>query len=204
MRFFSSRKIFFSLINSFFFSIWTAKTSLRSVLTTIQISKKKELIAEKKKFLSEKKLRMRALPFQCNAFPATKKIYSLHVDFTVHTAVYCEHLSYSLSCMLDKIVKGIDPFKHKSIPSEKAIYLKWIFKAGRKWLRNDWRGFRLHQNMNDMHILYDKFYEQCNCQNEEDFIKIKANKSKKLSHKLMGKGYLSVTHWLMICQKASY
>ena len=76
MRFFSSRKIFFSLINSFFFSIWTAKTSLRSVLTTIQISKKKELIAEKKKFLSEKKLRMRALPFQCNAFPATKKIYS--------------------------------------------------------------------------------------------------------------------------------
>ena len=76
MLFFSSRKIFFSLINSFFFSIWTAKTSLRSVLTTIQISKKKELIAEKKKFLSEKKLRMRALPFQCNAFPATKKIYS--------------------------------------------------------------------------------------------------------------------------------
>ena len=42
----------------------------------IQISNKKELIAEKKKFLSEKKLRMRALPFQCNAFPATKKIYS--------------------------------------------------------------------------------------------------------------------------------
>ena len=80
MLFFSSRKIFFSLINSFFFSIWTAKTSLRSVLTTIQISKKKELIAEKKKFLSEKKLRMRALPFQCNAFPATKKIYSWDLE----------------------------------------------------------------------------------------------------------------------------
>ena len=88
MLFFSSRKIFFSLINSFFFSIWTAKTSLRSVLTTIQISKKKELIAEKKKFLSEKKLRMRALPFQCNAFPATKKIYFM---FTM-TIWLCEDL----------------------------------------------------------------------------------------------------------------
>ena len=74
--FFSLREFLFSLIKLFFFSIWTVKTSLRSVLTTIQISKKKELIAEKKKFLSEKKLRMRALPFQCNAFPATKKIYS--------------------------------------------------------------------------------------------------------------------------------
>ena len=72
MLFFSSRKVFFSLINSFFFSIWTAKT--------IQISKKKELIAEKKKFLSEKKLRIRAFPFQCNAFQATKKIYSLNVE----------------------------------------------------------------------------------------------------------------------------
>ena len=83
MLLFSLEKIFFSLINSFFFSIWTAENSLHSVLTTIQISKKKELIAEKKKFLSEKKLRMRALPFQCNAFPATKKIYSLLSPYTV-------------------------------------------------------------------------------------------------------------------------
>ena len=44
-----------------------------SVLTTIQISKKKELIAEKKMFLSEKKLCIRAFPFQYNAFPTTIK-----------------------------------------------------------------------------------------------------------------------------------
>ena len=66
MLFFSSRKIFFSLI---------------------QISKKKELIAEKKNFLSEKKLRMRALPFQCDAFPATKKIY-------YKSAIFAHHKTY--------------------------------------------------------------------------------------------------------------
>ena len=98
MLFFSSRKIFFSLINSFFFSIWTAKTSLRSVLTTIQISKKKELIAEKKKFLSEKKLRMRALPFQCNAFPATKKIYSTFYQFSESLQYIVEHIKNLEGC----------------------------------------------------------------------------------------------------------
>ena len=53
-------------------------------------------------------------------------------------------------------------------------------------------GFPLDRNMNDMRILYDKLYEQYNCQNEEDFIKISATKRKGLSHKPMGKGYLSV------------
>ena len=79
LLFFEKNYLF--LVQFFLFSIWTAKTSLRLVLTTIQISKKKELIAEKKKFLSEKKLRMQALPFQCNAFPATKKIYALQIHF---------------------------------------------------------------------------------------------------------------------------
>ena len=74
--FFSLREFLFSLIKLFFFSIWTVKTSLRSVLTTIQISKKKNLIAENKNSLSEKKLRLRALFFQSNVFPATRNIYS--------------------------------------------------------------------------------------------------------------------------------
>ena len=74
--FFSLRLFLFSLIKLFFFSIWTVKTSLHSVLTTIQISKKKNLIAENKISLSEKKLRLRALFFQSNVFPATRNIYS--------------------------------------------------------------------------------------------------------------------------------
>ena len=73
--FFSLREYFFSLIKFFLFSIWTVKTSLRLVLTTIQISKKKNLIEEKKNSLSEKKLRLRALFFQSNVFPATRNIY---------------------------------------------------------------------------------------------------------------------------------
>ena len=47
-------------------------------------------------------------------------------------STYGEHFDYSLSCMFDKIVKGIDPFKHKSVPSDKAIYLKSMLKAGRR------------------------------------------------------------------------
>ena len=78
--FFSLREFLFSLIKLFFFSIWTVKTSLRSVLTTIQISKKKNLIAENKNSLSEKKLRLRALFFQSNVFPATRNIYSLALN----------------------------------------------------------------------------------------------------------------------------
>ena len=70
-------KNFLFLDQFFLFFDLDCQNLTASVLTTIQISKKKELIAEKKKFLSEKKLRMRALPFQCNAFPATKKIYSV-------------------------------------------------------------------------------------------------------------------------------
>ena len=66
--FFSLREFLFSLIKLFFFSIWTVKTSLHSVLTTIQISKKKNLIVENKNSLSEKKLRLRALFFQSNGF----------------------------------------------------------------------------------------------------------------------------------------
>ena len=77
--FFSLREFLFSLIKLFFFSIWTVKTSLRSVLTTIQISKKKNLIAENKNSLSEKKLRLRALFFQSNVFPATRNIYSYYL-----------------------------------------------------------------------------------------------------------------------------
>ena len=76
--FFSLREFLFSLIKLFFFSIWTVKTSLRSVLTTIQISKKKNLIAENKNSLSEKKLRLRALFFQSNVFLATRNIYRIY------------------------------------------------------------------------------------------------------------------------------
>ena len=74
--FFSLREFLFSLIKLFFFSIWTVKTLLRAVLTTIQISKKKNLIAEKKKSRSEKKLCLQALLFQRNIFQATRNIYS--------------------------------------------------------------------------------------------------------------------------------
>ena len=127
MRFFSSRKIFFSLINSFFFSIWTAKTSLRSVLTTIQISKKKELIAEKKKFLSEKKLRMRALPFQCNAFPATKKIYSSNNCAVWKTKVFRQQLRcwygiYLPACRQICI--------QEENTNEGEFFPKWIYENG--------------------------------------------------------------------------
>ena len=80
--FFSLREFLFSLIKLFFFSIWTVKTLLHSVLTTIQISKKKNLIAENKNSLSEKKLRLRALFFQSNVFPATRNIYTVQQVFS--------------------------------------------------------------------------------------------------------------------------
>ena len=73
-----TRCLFFSLIKFFFFSIWTVKTEQSSVLTTIKISKKNNLIAEKKSFLSEKTLRLFALFFQSNVFPATTNSYSFH------------------------------------------------------------------------------------------------------------------------------
>ena len=73
-----SSKLFFSLRDFLFslFLLWTVKTSLCLVLTTIQISKKKNLIAENKNSLSEKKLCIGALFFQSNVFPATRNIYS--------------------------------------------------------------------------------------------------------------------------------
>ena len=71
--FFSLREFLFSLIKLFFFEIWMFVKTKRSKVLTVQIE---NLIAENKNSLSEKKLRLRALFFQSNVFPATRNIYS--------------------------------------------------------------------------------------------------------------------------------
>ena len=67
--FISSSKIFNSSIKWFFFSIWTAKISLRSILTTVR-SRKRTIWSRKWKFRSQKWnfacefFHLRASPFQ--------------------------------------------------------------------------------------------------------------------------------------------
>ena len=43
-----------------------------------------------------------------------------------------EFYDYNLGSMFDMIVKGVNPFKNKIVPTDKAIYLKSMFKAGRR------------------------------------------------------------------------
>ena len=71
--FISSSKIFNSSIKWFFFSIWTAKISLRSILAC-PISKKNHLISELKISLSELKLRLRVFLPQSKSIPEAKNI----------------------------------------------------------------------------------------------------------------------------------
>ena len=73
--FISSSKIFNSSIKWFFFSIWTAKISLRSILAC-PISKKNHLISELKISLSELKLRLRVFLPQSKSIPEAQNIYS--------------------------------------------------------------------------------------------------------------------------------
>ena len=103
--------------NSFYFFIWTAKT--------IQISKKKELIPEKKKFSSEKKLRMQALLFLCNAFPATKKIHSLNNSKKTFSSLNISHFRPKKGNLYARIVKG----QHFVNVGNRLVF--WIAKA---WL----------------------------------------------------------------------
>ena len=72
--FISSSKIFNSSIKWFFFSIWTAKISLRSILAC-PISKKNHLISELKISLSELKLRLRVFLPQSKSIPEVQNIY---------------------------------------------------------------------------------------------------------------------------------
>ena len=43
-----------------------------------------------------------------------------------------DHYDYNLGSMFDMNVKGVNPFKHKNVHTDKAIYLKSMFKAGRR------------------------------------------------------------------------
>lgn len=47
-----------------------------------------------------------------------------------------EHYNYNIGCMFDMIVKGVDPFKNRSVPTDKAIYLKSMLKVGRRKFTN--------------------------------------------------------------------
>ena len=40
-----------------------------------------------------------------------------------------EHYDYSNATMFDMIVKGVNPFKNKSVSADKAIYLKSMLNA---------------------------------------------------------------------------
>ena len=97
------------------------------------------------KFASDEKVQVFWL-----AATFARRFYSTH-----------EHYNYKLKNMFDMIVKGVDPFKNRSLPVDKIIYLKSNLKAGRHKIKNMKRIFKPYSRIPCNDIIYKREQEIC-------------------------------------------
>ena len=72
-----------------------------------------------------------------------------------------EHFDKNLKKMFDMILKGVDPFKNKSLPVDKIIYLKSNLKAGRNKITNMKRIFKPYSRIPCADIIRKREQEIC-------------------------------------------